>query len=426
MLGATAVHTEAPIPSADLVVFRRPCCGWATTGDGSVRVADVARRKVVKSRSLSPPRSCPFQWLLWKKDNFLELQRPFMFYLTVWMRILLIGGNGFIGRFVAAELIRHRHAVAVFHRGTTAAPAGVEELRGDRHHLTASIQELKRFAPDVVVDLVISSGPQAEELMNTCRGVTQRVVMLSSIDVYLAVGISHGTEGGPLQAVPLTEESELRRSLHPYPPENLRLMRNIFPWVTDDYDKIPGERVVMNDRDLPGTVLRLPMTYGPGDPLHRFYPVVKRIIDKRRHIIFPETLASWHSPRGYVENVAAAIALAATDERAAGRIYNVCEEPSFSELEWGRKIAAAMAWEGDFLVLPVENTPRHLQKPGNAAQHWTASSARIRRELGYREAVPVEEAIRRTIGWEREHPPIDVLPAQFDYAAEDAAVAGHQ
>jgi nucleoside-diphosphate-sugar epimerase len=163
----------------------------------------------------------------------------------------------------------------------------------------------------------------------------------------------------------------------------MEVLRKTFAWVTDDYDKIPAERIVMNDPGLPGTVLRLPMIYGPGDRLHRFYAVVKRIADGRRHIIFAETLGAWHSPRGYVENVAAAIALAAIDDRAEGRIYNVCEEPSFSELEWARKIASAMRWEGDFVTLPVERTPQHLLRPGNAAQHWTASSGRIRHELGY-------------------------------------------
>lgn len=342
------------------------------------------------------------------------------------MRILLIGGNGFVGRFAVAALKQQGHTLAVFHRGTTAVPAGVDEIRGDRHQLNFSAQELERFAPDVVIDLVISSGPQAKELMNIFRGVARRVVMLSSIDVYRAVGISQGTETGPLQEVPLTEESELRRSLHPYPPERMQIMRKIFPWVTNDYDKIPAERVVMNDRELPGTVLRLPMVYGPGDPLHRFYPVVKRIADGRRHIILPDTLAGWRSPRGYVENVAAAIALAATDDRAAGRIYNVCEEPSFTELEWARKIAGEMQWKGEFVVLPVEHTPPHLQNPGNAAQHWTASSARIRQELGHKEPVAIEDAVRQTIRWERENPPADALLAQFDYEAEDAAVASHR
>ncbi|MGA9507471.1 MAG: NAD-dependent epimerase/dehydratase family protein [Candidatus Sulfotelmatobacter sp.] len=342
------------------------------------------------------------------------------------MRILLVGGNGFIGRFVAVQLIQRRHTVMVFHRGTKPTLPGAEDLCGDRNQLTASAPELKRFAPDVVIDLTLSSARQAEDLMNIFRGATKRVVMLSSIDIYRAVGISHRTESGPLQELPLTEESELRRTLHLYPPDSLQILRKTFGWVTDDYDKIPAERVVMNDRELPGTVLRLPMVYGPGDPLHRFYPVVKRIADRRHHIIFPETLAAWHSPRGYVENVAAAIALAATNERAARRIYNVCEQPCFSELEWARKIASAMHWDGEFVILPDERAPSHLMRPGNAAQHWTASSARIRRELGYQEPVAIDDAIQRTISWEVENPPADAPLAQFDYAAEDAAVAAHE
>src|SRR5271169_3021960 len=98
------------------------------------------------------------------------------------MRLLLIGGNGFIGRFVVAALKRQGHAVAVFHRGTTAAPAGADEIRGDHNQLNASADELKRFAPDVVIDLVLSSGAQAEALMDVFRGTARRVVMLSSMD----------------------------------------------------------------------------------------------------------------------------------------------------------------------------------------------------------------------------------------------------
>jgi nucleoside-diphosphate-sugar epimerase len=339
------------------------------------------------------------------------------------MRILLIGGNGFIGRPVASILLQQSHTLAVFHRGTAAVPAGVEDLRGDSHQLSASAYGLTAFSPDVVIDFVLSSGGQAKELMNIFRGIAKRVVMLSSIDVYRAIAISHGLESGPLQQVPLTEESELRHSRHTYPPEMLQGLRQIFPWVTDDYDKIPAEHAVMNDRELSGTVLRLPMVYGPGDRLHRFYPIVKRIADGRSHIIFADTLAQWRSPRGYVENVAAAIALAATDSRAAGRVYNVCEEPAFSELEWARKIAYEMQWAGEFVVLPVERTPSHLLRPGNADQHWAASSARIRSELGYNEPIALEQAIRETISWELENPPAAPFMPLFDYAAEDSAIA---
>ena len=61
--------------------------------------------------------------------------------------------------------------------------------------------------------------------------------------------------------------------------------------------------------------------------------------------------------------------------------------------------------------------------PGNARQHWVASSKRIREELGYREPVALDDAVKRTIEWERKNsPPID--SARFDYAAEDAALSG--
>jgi nucleoside-diphosphate-sugar epimerase len=39
--------------------------------------------------------------------------------------------------------------------------------------------------------------------------------------------------------------------------------------------------------------------------------------------------------------------------------------------------------------------------PGNLAQHWVVDTSRIRRELGYRERIAREEAIRRTVAWER-------------------------
>lgn len=128
--------------------------------------------------------------------------------------------------------------------------------------------------------------------------------------------------------------------------------------------------------------------------------------------------------RGYVEDVGAAIALAATSPQAAGRIYNVCEAESFGELDWARKIAAATNcnWAGEFVVLPHDRTPKHLFWPGNTAQHLVVSSDRTRKELGYRELLSREEAIRRTIEWERANTPAQPL-AQFDYEAEDAALA---
>lgn len=342
------------------------------------------------------------------------------------MRALLIGGSGFIGPHVARSLIAQGHQVAVFHRGQakTAVP-GTEQILGDRQSLANSVGEFRRFAPDVVVDFILSSERQARDLMNAMRGIAGRIVALSSGDVYRAAAILHGLETGPLQPVPLTEESELRTCRHPYPPEAIAKLRGIFAWLDEDYDKIPAEEQVMGDAQLPGTVLRLPMIYGPGDPLHRLYPILKRIDDGRPAILMQEEAAQWRGPRGYVENVAAAIALASISPQAAGRIYNVAETQSFSDQEWAQQVGCAAGWNGEVLAIPREQTPAHLQIPHNAAQHWTLSSARIRDELGYTEPLSLDVALERTIAWERANPPAAIDSTQFDYVAEDAALSAH-
>ncbi len=333
------------------------------------------------------------------------------------MKILVIGGTGFIGPHLVRQLAAAGHSVSVFHRGYTQLDLPAEQIIGDR-------QDLARLRPkaDVVIDLILSSGAQAKQVMKAFRGVAARVVAASSIDVYRACGVLHGSEEGPLEPVPLTEDSALRTKLETYPPAQLKMLQKAFGWLDDQYDKIPVERVILGDRELPGTVVRLPMIYGPGDRLGRFHPVLRRIDDGRQVILFDEGWAAWRSPRGYVENVAAALGLAAVSERAAGRIYNVAEMRAFSELEWASKIAAATGWEGRFVSLPKERMPAHLLAPGNSAQHWVADSTRIREELGYEEPVPLEEAIRRTIGWERTHPPTEFNASKFDYVAEDAAI----
>src|SRR5207248_3685958 len=340
------------------------------------------------------------------------------------MRILLIGGNGFIGSPLASELRDCGHSVAIFHRSADKSlDKNVVRIQGDRNRLFDHLEQIQRFSPEVIVDLILSSGEQARQLISTSRKVARRVIAISSMDVYRAWGVVHQSEPGPLEALPLTEDSPPRTNRQLYPPETVKMMQSIFRWVDEHYDKIPVEEAIMNSTEISGTVLRLPMVYGPGDPLHRVFPLLKRMMDRRTRILLFDEMAAWRSPRGYVENVAAAIALAACSDRAVGEIYNVAEEPAFSELEWARQIAAQARWDGEFTVLPRERTPKHLLVPGNFRQQGIASSNKIRQELGFQEPVSIADAIRRTIAWEKENPPAEVSQEQFDYPAEDRAVA---
>jgi nucleoside-diphosphate-sugar epimerase len=339
------------------------------------------------------------------------------------MKILVIGGTGFIGPFVVGDLVRQGHDVTVVHRGNArpVLPDPVRRIIGDRNELARHRPQFEQIAPDVVVDFLLSDEQQARALMDLFRGLARRVVAISSQDVYRAYEVLLKKTPGPLQELPITEDSELRTQLHPYDRDHLRRQQTVFSWVTEDYDKIPVERVVLGDAQLPGTVLRLPMVYGPGDPLHRFFPALKRMDDGRPAILFPYDLAGFIPPRGYVEDVAAAIVLAAISDRAAGRIYNIATEQNFSELEWARKIGDAAGWKGSIVPLPATQTPEHLRMPVNAAQNWIVSSRRIRDELGFVEPVSLDAGIQWTIRWERANPP-EIDPKLFDYAAEDEAL----
>jgi nucleoside-diphosphate-sugar epimerase len=336
------------------------------------------------------------------------------------MRVLVIGGNGFIGRPVVRELKERGHQVAVLRRSVDAARDGdIVAIQGDRNRLQDCEAPIREFAPQVIIDMVLSSGEQAGAITGLAQTLGARLVAISSMDVYRAWGVLLGTESGDLEPLPITEDSPLRAGNRSYPPELVEVMKGIFTWLTPGYDKVAVEQAVMSNHR--NTVIRLPLVYGEGDPLHRMYPVVRRISDERTAILVPEDQAAWRGPRGYVDNVAHAIVLAAVSDGAQGRTYHVCEEPSATDLEWMSRIAESMHWRGRFLVLPRERTPKHLLLAFNLAQHVVADSSRIRTELGYGDVTPVEEAIRRTIAWERENPPSGPTFHQFDYEAEDVA-----
>lgn len=332
------------------------------------------------------------------------------------MRILLLGGTRFIGPAVVRRLAAEGHEVIVFHRGQTHAdlPKGIQRILGNRQYLEDFADSMRKLAPEAVIDMLPVTELDARRVAGVFHGHAGRLISISSADVYRAYGRLLRIEPGPPDPVPLTEDSPLREKLYPY--------RGRMPNL-NDYEKILVERVVMGTPDLPGTVLRLPMVYGPRDGQHRLFEHLKRMDDERPAILLDEGNAVWRCSRGYVENVAAAIAHAATDSRAAGRIYNVADATPTATADWVRKIAQLAGWKGEILIVPSSSLPGHLDQGIDPANHLELDPSRIGAELGHIDPVTVDDAIRAAVEWERANPPATVDPARFDYAAEDRAIA---
>ena len=341
-------------------------------------------------------------------------------------RVLVIGGTIFVGPSVVRELVADRHDVAVFHRGEHEIdlPPSVRHIHGDRAHIAEHRGAFRSFGPETVVDMRSMTERDAHAVVDTVRGIARRIVAVSSMDVYRAYGRAHGTEPGPPIDTPFDEDSLLREKLYPYRDDTPPSIGQRPDWL-GEYDKILVERTVLEATDIAGTVVRFPMVHGERDEQRRFYSLWKRMIDGRDAILMSTKSASFRATRTHVDNAAHAVALAATDDKARGRIYNVGERDALPWIEWARLVASHLRWTGELVVAPSEQMPKRLRdaRPDMWDHHLVTETSRIRRELGYRELVSRDEGLARALAWYAHSPPADpAAAAGLDYLAEDDAL----
>jgi len=325
-----------------------------------------------------------------------------------------------MGPHVIRSLVAEGHLVTVFTRGNLRPelPTDVQCVTGDYKKLPEYRDQFHGLAPEVVLDMIPITEQDALNVVTTFRGIARRLVVISSQDVYLAWGYVTDKDRGPVDPH-ITEDSPLRESRYQYRGRKLPIYTE---WDLENYDKILVERAFQIDPELPATILRLPMVYGPGDPGHRVFPYLKRMDDGRAVIPIEQSAARWRAPQGYVEDIGLAIALAVINGASIGRVYNIAEPDVRSTADFIREIGEAVGWKGQIIELPRGALPG----PWDAYrmdQHVVTDSSRIRRDLGYQEIIPRTEALRRTIDWERAHPADPSAMAMFDYAAEDRALA---
>lgn len=113
------------------------------------------------------------------------------------MKILIIGGTKFVGRHLAASLVRDSHEVALFHRGQTGAEVfpDLRRILGDRE---TDLGRASQEEWDWVIDTCAYIPRMARIAAEALRPVTRRYLFISTISVYSADQAPNIAENGAM------------------------------------------------------------------------------------------------------------------------------------------------------------------------------------------------------------------------------------
>jgi len=326
------------------------------------------------------------------------------------MKCLVIGSPHFLAPRVIDSLLQKGHKVSFFSTWSAdyKPPPQVDCIMGDTNDLPFRKDEIKEIMPDSVIMVDAYTESDAACFVEAVWGFTSAWTIVSSANVYRAHGRLRFTEPGQPDRIPLAETSPLRGK--PIKDDPLRDKRFVEKRISDS--------------KRPATYIRLPAVYGPRDYKRRLYPIMQRMVDKRHTIVLGQAQAAWKWTHGYVDDMAHAIALAATNPSPRNRTYNVGEVEVPTTLERIESISGILDWHGQLEVIPDNDLPDHLKIDADFRHHWVYDSSLIRKELGYEEVVDYHKGLRTAVEWYADHPPQEKQGIDYSYDVEQAFLDG--
>ena len=251
------------------------------------------------------------------------------------MRILVLGGNRYIGLQLVFELAARGHDVTVLNSHVAPLPEGVRRLHGDRQQpgvLRRSLED-HRDSFDAVFDNTAYHVEDLEPLVELFRGRVQHFVFTSSVAVYRRSFLQPVRESFPLHAPGDTD-----------------------PRKAYGVGKVECEQYLSTEHErdgFPATSLRVTHTIGPRSPLASREPVFFARLEAGRPILIPgEGFPFVHVV--HIADVATLMASLLGNSKSIGRTYNVAGTEVTSVLGCIRLMARAVGVEPKIVHVPME------------------------------------------------------------------------
>jgi len=293
----------------------------------------------------------------------------------------------------------------LLNRGTREFPwpeANIQQILCDRNDTPGLKEKLTGLTYDAVIDMVLSDGTQAKDIIELLQEKCSQYVMISTLSAY-----------APPYQCPVREEDPLETNT-----------ANAY-----GYHKAQAEEALMaayRDHGFPATILRLPAVYGEYDVQIREKYYIKRIIDQRTQILLPEGgVGAVH--REYAGNIAAQLAFLLTKPETIGEVYN----SGHHRVQTYRALVEdALAVMDHKMALYSVPAPLHPAVPDLAWPMLMFQSTAKLEALGWQEPFTPLKALERTIAWLRQEPDEIIATHRnkerhFDYAKEDEVIAAH-
>ncbi len=326
---------------------------------------------------------------------------------------LVIGGTGPTGPFVVNGLLARGHRVTILHTGRHE----VDEIGPEVAHIHTDPFDADRTADALAGATFDTAVVMYGRLRDLAPMLVGRVGQLITIG---GVGAVRGwVEPADLFPVGLTVPG------HPDTPlaatdEPIGKIRRI----------VATERVVF-DHHPTAVHLRYPMLYGPRQLIPREWPIVRRALDRRPHLVVADGGLTLKSA-AYVENAAHAVlcAVDAIERRGPAAVagtYNVTDARTLTVAQIAEIIADELGHRFELISMPpAVAVPARPLLMHPSTSHRVVDTGPLRRELGYADVVEPEEGVRRTARWLVANRPSagteGRLQDPFDYEAEDALI----